>query len=159
MARIRTAAKALIVRDDYVLLNRCVSPQGETYYALPGGGQHTLETLEETLVREVREETGYRVQVGRLAAVAEEIEDNPALREAYPDFAHRVLCIFIAHVTGEEENAQREADWEQLDSVWVPAEQADTLPLRPAHLAGRVSELLEGGTARYAGCVRQYSPN
>ena len=58
---IRNSAKALILHDGKLLLNRCVSRLG-IYYALPGGGQHDGELLTEAVRREVLEETGLRVK-------------------------------------------------------------------------------------------------
>ena len=44
---IRCAAKALIVRDGWLLLNRCRRSDGAVYYDLPGGGQNPFESMEE----------------------------------------------------------------------------------------------------------------
>ncbi len=55
---VRNSAKAIVVNDGKILVNRCISKFGE-YYALPGGGQHTGEMLNETVKRELLEETGY----------------------------------------------------------------------------------------------------
>ena len=43
---IRSAAKAIIIKDDQILLNRCRHKDGSIYYDLPGGGQHKYESLE-----------------------------------------------------------------------------------------------------------------
>jgi len=78
---IRCTSKAIIVRDGRILLNRCRQLNGRIYYDLPGGGQHTYETLEDALIREVREETGYTVRVVRFAGMAEEIYTSALMRE------------------------------------------------------------------------------
>lgn len=72
---IRNSAKALSVSGNKIYVNRCVTQKGEIYYDLPGGGQHMFETMEEAVIREVLEETGYQVKVIRFAALAEEIND------------------------------------------------------------------------------------
>ena len=58
----RTAVRGIIERQGKYLLVR------EKYgdYKFPGGGAVPEETLEETLLREVREETGYTVAAGSL---------------------------------------------------------------------------------------------
>ena len=49
---VRNSAKAIVVNDGKILVNRCISKFGE-YYALPGGGQHTGEMLNETVINEI----------------------------------------------------------------------------------------------------------
>lgn len=71
----RSSVKALIVKDDKILLNRCHDIYGE-YFCLPGGGQHLYETLHETVIRECIEETGYSVIPIRFAALCETIRTN-----------------------------------------------------------------------------------
>ena len=63
---IRCASKAIILENDSVLLNRCKRVDGTIYYDLPGGGQKIYENLEQALIREVKEETGYDVKVDNL---------------------------------------------------------------------------------------------
>ena len=56
---IRCASKAIIIEKGFVLLNRCKGEDGDIYYDLPGGGQKQYESMEQTVIREVKEETGY----------------------------------------------------------------------------------------------------
>ena len=58
---IRSAAKAVILHNNNILLNQCHSAALGDYYTLPGGGQHQYETMEQAAVRECLEETGYTV--------------------------------------------------------------------------------------------------
>ena len=149
---IRNAAKAVVIKDGKLLLNRCVDGQGTEYYALPGGGQHLFEPLEEAVVREVLEETGLTVRPKKLLAVAEEISVDGEQREKYPDYAHRMMHIFLA----EAENGETvpiETDLDQKDSVWVMPEEADRMNLRPQSLQGNVSALLRGELSPWLGTV------
>ncbi|MDF2802172.1 MAG: hydrolase [Anaerocolumna sp.] len=43
---IRNAAKAIILHNDSILINRCITKNGEVYFELPGGGQNQFETME-----------------------------------------------------------------------------------------------------------------
>ena len=95
---IRSVAKAVILRDGRILLNRCHAQDRGDYYDLPGGGQQVYESLTEAAIRECLEETGYTVVVDRLLAVAEEIFDGDEIRERYPDYTHRVYHIFFCHL-------------------------------------------------------------
>lgn len=154
---IRNSSKALLVSEGRILVNRCVSRTGDIYYDLPGGGQHDFETMEEALVREVLEETGYHVRVLRFVALAEEINDymlhDPAM-EAYREYAHRAVHIFLAELTGERREKPTEADFQQEESLWLPVREADGLMLFPVQINGRISELIQDEIPRYLGCRR-----
>jgi 8-oxo-dGTP diphosphatase len=52
------AVSAAIFRDGRVLIVRRAKPPASGLYTLPGGGVELGETLEQAVVREVREETG-----------------------------------------------------------------------------------------------------
>lgn len=152
---IRNSSKALLVRDGRILVNKCVSQTGDVYYDLPGGGQHDLETMEEALVREVLEETGYHVRVVRFTALAEEISDyilkDPAM-EAYWEYGHRVISIFLAELTEEERSRPTEADFQQEESIWIPVEEADGLRFFPVQINGKISALIQNEIPQYLGC-------
>ena len=55
------AVSAAIFRDGRVLIVRRGRPPAHGLYTLPGGGVELGETLEEAIVREVREETGLEI--------------------------------------------------------------------------------------------------
>ena len=94
MDSIRTAARALILREDKMLLVHCRNAAGE-YYALPGGGQRSGETLLATLERECREEIGVTPEVVRLRFVRDFIAANhdfSYLTEATHQVEHVFEC-------------------------------------------------------------------
>ncbi len=117
---IRCASKAIIINNGAVLLNKCKHEDGCIYYDLPGGGQDVYESLEEALVREVKEETGYDVQVEKFIALAEEIYTSDELREKFPEYTHRIFHIFEAHIISDKKDVPTETDFEMEGSVWVP---------------------------------------
>ena len=143
---IRSTVKALLVENGRLLLNQCRTADGQTYYDLPGGGQHLYETMEET---------GIPVEVELFAGLVEEITTDPALRGEYPEYSHRVLHIFRVRRTGEALGCCCEKDLGQEGSVWVTPEEADQLPLRPQNLRGHISELLSSGSAAFWGTVKR----
>ena len=61
----RPRACAAILNDDKILMV-CHNTPSRTYWTLPGGGWQAGETLEQTAVREVKEETGLDVEVVQL---------------------------------------------------------------------------------------------
>ncbi len=73
---IRNSAKAIIIQDGAILLQRCDFGDGKICYLLPGGGQKFEETLKEACRRECLEETGAEVEVGELLWMREYISKN-----------------------------------------------------------------------------------
>lgn len=153
---IRNTAKALLLHENRILVNKCaVEETGEIYYDLPGGGQHQFETMEEAVVREVMEETGYEIKVLRFAALAEEIYDDEDLRKRYYDYSHRVLHIFLAELAGDRRQQPSEVDFQQEESLWMPVEEADQLPFRPPSLSGKLGMIIGSRCPLYLGSVRE----
>ncbi len=72
---IRNAAKAIIIRDNHLLVISKRDSQG-MWYLLPGGGQKHGETLKQALQRECLEEIGTKVEIGQLIFVREFIGRN-----------------------------------------------------------------------------------
>jgi len=67
------AVSAAIFRDGRVLIVRRARPPARGVYTLPGGGVELGETLEEAVVREVREETSLDVEPVALAGYRQAI--------------------------------------------------------------------------------------
>ncbi|MBO7940837.1 MULTISPECIES: NUDIX hydrolase [Streptomyces] len=67
--KLRVAAYAVCVRDDRILLARSPAADGTPEWVLPGGGMEHGEDPLDTVVRELDEETGYRVEVTGLLGV------------------------------------------------------------------------------------------
>ncbi len=151
---IRSAAKAIILHNNHVLVNKCIqSGTNDVYYDLPGGGQHQFENLEEAVVREVLEETGYQVEVVRFAGIAEEIHTDEEIRKAYSDYSHRIVHLFIARLTDTARVLPAETDFQQQESVWMPFREADQVVFRPQQLTGKISMLIANEAPVNLGCT------
>lgn len=137
MSSIRSAARALIVRSDKILLTRC-QRDGYEFYLLPGGGQREGETLEETVVRECHEEIGVEVEVIRLRFVRDYIPASGdfsylTVSEARHQVEHFFECRVPQHY---DPLAGREPDAAQLAVEWLDAEALSAVSrVYPAGLA------------------------
>lgn len=149
---IRNSSKALIINNNKILINKCRYDNGDIYYDLPGGGQKEFKSMEEALFREVLEETGYEIRILRFAALTEEIYIGKNNRIRKSGYAHRIMHIFLAELSGNQQFLPTEHDLHQEKSVWLPLEEADTINLLPAALKGKLSMLLHSSAPFWFGC-------
>lgn len=146
---IRNSAKALVVSEGKVLLNKCRSRLGE-YYALPGGGQHPGETLEEAVKRELLEETGVSVRPIRLAALYERIASG---REDGAN--HKMYFIFLCERENVPVKKPTERDSYQIGIEWVPIETIEKTNLFPAVVRTEMKRVLASQGAVFLGSERK----
>jgi ADP-ribose pyrophosphatase YjhB (NUDIX family) len=95
-------------------------------WALPGGGHEVGENIEDTVVREVKEETGIDVEVTGLVG----LYTNPADVMAYDDGEVRQqfsLCFRARVLGGQLANSP-----ESKAVRWVPVPDVDGLTIRPS---------------------------
>lgn len=107
----------------------------DRYWLMPGGGVRFGETLGDGLKRELQEELGLRVGVGRLLAIVESISPDPEYQK------HVVHLIF-------EISASPEAVAEPRDPAVLDVKYLDEHELQRADVRPPISEFLTA-------CVRE----
>ena len=85
-------ADGVVEKEGAILLVKRGRPPFEGMHALPGGFVEAGETVEEAVMREVREETGLRTRVARLLGVYSDPERDPR--------GHTVSAVFVLEMTG-----------------------------------------------------------
>ncbi len=114
-----------IVQDDHgrVLL---IHKTDNHLWALPGGGHEIGESILDTVVREVKEETGYDVQVQTLTGTY----TNPHHVITYDDgeVRQQFSLAFRARLLG----GQARTSTESSQVAWVDPTDLDTLPMHPS---------------------------
>lgn len=135
------AARAIIIEDNKVLVMHR-NKYGNKYYTLVGGRVNDNETLEDALVREVREETGLDVIKARLVF----FEEHPSpYNEQY---------IYLCEVTEHESIAIQDTSEEALmnkleltthEPMWVDTGLFSRLPFRTVELQKAIVNALKKG--------------
>lgn len=136
MSFVENSAKAIIIKDGSILLikNKDVAGLG-VWYSLPGGRQRFGENLHQAIVREVLEETGYEIEVGKLAFVREYVHLNHELR-FYGKPSHKIEFMFECKFVGvnSSEPQERILDDEQETVVWYDLASLDRCNILPRRL-------------------------
>ena len=142
---VRNSAKAIVVHEGKILVNRCISKFGE-YYALPGGGQHTGEMLSETVRRELLEETGYSVVPLRLSGIYERISE--CRRDGN---SHKIYFIFLCRLADAVRRTPTETDRFQVGSEWIDLRDVHRRNLFPRAIRDNISGLVGHGETIFIG--------
>ena len=113
LPRLGIGAVILDEEDRILLLLRKKHPEANKW-SIPGGKVDPYETLEESTIREVREEVGVEVEIERLLCTAETI--SPDTEE------HWVSIIYLTRlVSGEPRNIEPDkcggVEWYALDDL------------------------------------------
>lgn len=109
----------VVWRGDRLLMIRRGRPPRMGDWSLPGGAQHVGETVFETAVREVMEETGLTVRPTGVVTVVDSIVRDEDGRVHY----HYTLV----EVAAEWQAGQAVAGDDAMDVRWVTPEEAATL--------------------------------
>jgi 8-oxo-dGTP diphosphatase len=94
---IRVNARGIVLNNEHILLNEF--GDGE-YYNIPGGGIEVGEVAEETVKREIKEETGLSVNIGDLICVVEYEPNHCDLRYGK---IPQLSLIFRCYLDGSDE--------------------------------------------------------
>ncbi len=108
---INNSIKAIIIKDTRLLTVEMKSPEGKTYYTLPGGKQRPDELMIDALKREVAEETGYTVEPKSLLFIREGFN--------YESESHKIEFMFICEIVGEKDENKLEYDENQVGTKWL----------------------------------------
>ena len=149
MSSARNSAKAIVLNEGKILVNRCSSRFGE-YYALPGGGQRKGEMLTETVRRELLEETGYTVTPLRLSGIYERISEG---RDE--GLCHTIYFIFLCKLVDVPCKTPSEKDRFQIGREWVDLRRIRTSNLFPRAIRDNLSGLIGYGETIFIGSEKE----
>ena len=144
--RTRPGAYGWIVRDGQILLTYWSGKDLSTgdalgAWTLPGGGMEFGEQCEDTIRREVTEETGYEVAVGKLIGVSNLYLPEAEVRD-YDEDLHSIQVVHVAAIVGGDFVV--EVGGTTTDARWFPLDERP--PIRHVGLVDTANRL-----ARIAG--------
>lgn len=111
--QLRVGAYVVCVRDGAALLARFATSKRWT---LPGGGIDHGEHPQDAAVREVEEETGYRIRLGKLIGVHSARWD--VVRSGEPVDMHALHILYTGAVVGG--TLRHEVNGSTDHAAWVP---------------------------------------
>ena len=119
--KLRVAAYAVCVRDGQLLLARSPAERGGYEWVLPGGGMDHGEHPNDTVVRELEEETGYHVEVTGFLGM-DSIHHVIPWRHRRKVDQHGLRLVYEARIVGGElrheiGGSTDMAAWHPLDDV------------------------------------------
>mgnify|MGYP001823234006 CR=1 FL=1 len=140
---IRNAARALIMRDDRILLLRKQGGGRGERFVLPGGAQDPGELLQDALNRECEEEIGTRVEVHDLVGVADYFKPRDTRP---PSTRHVIEFLFACSVPADyTPRSGHRPDKHQVGVLWAEVAGLGHMILQPVSLASLVGSLQAGG--------------
>jgi 8-oxo-dGTP diphosphatase len=122
----RLAAYAVIVDDRDRVLLALWNERDEPAWTLPGGGVELHESPEQGAVREVREESGYDVELTGLLGIDSHVVPPEERLHWHDKPLKSVRVLYSARVIGGSLTA--ELDGTTDEARWIPLADVPTLP-------------------------------
>ena len=137
----------ILVENDKIMLMR-YSYSGKTVYQFPGGNMEDVETLEQTLARELMEELNLPVSVKKLMISAQVI--NQKKQQA------TLHCLFEGSIINSAKPVINPKQTSALEVVWMETSQLDQLNLYPS-VGIKLKEILSNSASgtHYLGLIEQ----
>ncbi len=135
------AARAIILKNDKILV-MYRNKEGSEYYTLVGGRAKDDETLEQALVREVKEETGLEVIAARLVFVEQHPEPY---NEQYIYLCEALPNESLAIQDSSEEGLMNTISINVHKPLWAEARAFSRLHFRTPQLQTAIDRALRYG--------------
>ena len=116
-------AHAVVFRRDRVLLVKRAHPPSQGRWSVPGGMVELGETIHDAAQRELREECGIEIEVGKVVNVVDIVIPDETGRIRF----HYIVIDLLARYVSGEVHPNSDA----LEVLWATREELDTLDMHP----------------------------
>ncbi len=130
--KVRVGVVTLKVNDDGALEMLMARQNNRDFWVLPGGTLEVNETLETCAVREIKEESGLDVTLGKLLHVAD------FLKPSEGGVKHTIDVVFAAKATDNKAIPVMETTENLNELRYITLDEAQKLDVQPAKIWQRV---------------------
>ncbi|MFS0780582.1 NUDIX hydrolase [Bacillus sp. 1P06AnD] len=135
---LKCRSAGFIVKQDKILLHK---GKKEQFWAPVGGKIQAMESSEETVAREYKEELGIEVKVERLLWMAEHFYTYDSKR--YQEYCFIYLLKDVHGVLNGKDTDFSRADDPSFEYRWFPFDESNSLPFKPRFLEGKLDQMPE----------------
>lgn len=135
----RKVVRAITIKNGKLLVLKRIK-NNEVYWVFPGGGVEDGENDIEALEREMKEETGFEVKVGKYFA-------NFHFLTSYMDADEN---FYLADIIGGKEGAGHGPEYEHKNEYegthevdWISLERLKEFDLRPEEIKNKVNDFIK----------------
>jgi 8-oxo-dGTP pyrophosphatase MutT (NUDIX family) len=130
----RTAVRGIIIQNNRILLIKTINNQVK----FPGGGQEPNEDDISTLIREVKEETGYKIKLESIKPFGEVLEKRLAKYE--PKIWHHTSHYYFCDIYGNPDKTDFTDSEKKYDMhpVWITIDEAIELNRKMLNTEGNL---------------------
>jgi len=141
LKNLKISTKAVIIRNEKILMVQKKPKSRQKFYTLPGGTQEIEESLHRSLAREVFEETGATIDIHKLVWTNErKVRSKKATRE----ILHKIEYIFQCSLEdGYKVKMGPVPDSNQTGVKWLNIAQLEQYRIAPKRLRTTLNQLLE----------------
>ncbi len=151
LPQIRNAVRAVIFRDNQILMLRKIGGGKPERFALPGGGQNIGETLAQALQRECLEEISTEVDIKALRHISDFFkhrDSNP------PSIRQHVEFYFECSVPSDYvPESGFHPDKHQVEVTWLNLDEIEDKILYPESLSVLLQSMRTGQSETYIGTL------
>lgn len=149
---IRNTVRAVIIRDDSILLQKKQKAEGQIYFTLPGGAQEPKEALLLALQRECIEEIGTEVIVEELIHLADYFKSKAL---PFPHLQHQLEILFRCQVPPQYQAINGcKPDKHQISVEWIQLNTLQEINLSPSFLTNNLDIFSYSSPPIYLGDYR-----